>query len=451
MKVKDPPECVKQKDIALIFIKNLVMINYNCRDQMLLDLIEKINNGGGGEMGVTSSAWKTFLDDYEDENNLEVNPLDLLVAVFKCCNPMLQQVLSNKLFMCKLAIPFIFLSFGNNITEISLWPLRSITLENRTKTSSAEKMSVDCFCDVVSFVRFGRPSSSKSKTMNEILVDQYHNTFFNKDCPLGTSARKISEGLVEAALFLPSSKSMVLQNTTMFLNLRGDGLVHEKQLNILSKLSNVMLGIIDDDRLEERILKKNIENLHFSNVGMVLAIDCYQHTKEILKKKLQLFTAGIGNNQQQTDICILSVNGQMRGTSQIRSEMRKIMTGLIKTPSIPLSQRLQKHSLKTDEDTDILKVSRNAAVNILNSFPQKTSSLKDQIVPLQGKTWYSWSNKLKAVNKSSQYITLQEEGKIRNQMVEKRKKQVKICEENLGPVVTSYLNTLLPLVYSDNE
>lgn len=451
MKVKDPAECVKQKDIALIFIKNLVMINYNCRDQMLLDLIEKIDNGGGDEMEITSSAWETFLDDYEDKNNLELNPLDLLVAVFKCCNPMLQQVLSNKLFMCKLAIPFIFPSFGNNSTEISLWPLRSITLENRTETSSSEKMSVDCSCDVVSFVRFGRPSSSKSKIINEILVDQYHNTFFNKDCPLGTSARKISEGLVETAWFLPSSKSMVLQNTTMFLNLRGDGLVHENQLNILSKLSNVMVVIIDVDKLEEKILKTTIKNLHFSNVGIVLAIDCYQHTKVILRRKLGLFTADIGKNQQQTDICILSINGQMRGTSQIRTEMRKIIAGLINTPGIPLSQRLQKQNLKTDEDTDILKVSRNAAVNILNSFPQKDSSLKDQIVPLQGKTWYSWSNKLKAVNKSSQYKTLQEEGKIRNEMVEERKKQVKICEENLGPVVTSFLNTLLPLVHSDNE
>lgn len=451
MKIKEAIECVKQEDIALIFIKNIIMINYNCRDQMILELIEKIDKGGGNEMGGTSSAWEAFLDEYEDENNLEVNPLDLLVAVFKCCNPMLQQVLSNKLFMCKLAIPFIFPTFEKDDTEISLWPLRSITLESRTETGSAEKMSVDCSCDVVSFVRFGRPSASKSKIINEILVAQYHNTFFNKDCPLGTSARKISEGLVEAAWYLPSSKSSDLRNTTMFLNLRGNGLAHEQQLNILSKISNVMVVIIDVDRLEERLFQTNIENLLSSNVAIVLAIDCYKHTKAILKNKLGLFTGGIEKNKQRTDICILSINGQTRSTSKIRSEMRKMIAELIKTPGIPLSQRLRDHSLTTDEDNELLKVSRNAAEKILNSFPQKTSKLKDKIVPLQGKTWYSWSNKLKAVNKSSQYKTLQEEGEIRQEMVEIRKKQVKICEANLGPVMTPFLNTLLNLVNSDNE
>ncbi|XP_071132994.1 interferon-induced very large GTPase 1-like [Mytilus edulis] len=452
MKIRDPNDSVKQEDIALVFIKNLVMINYNCRDQMLLDLVNEIEKGTESKRPITSSsAWKKFLNEDSDENNLEINPLDLLVAVFKCCNPMLQQILSHKLFMCKLAIPFIFPTFRKESTHISVWPLRSITLESRTETYSTQTMSVDCFCDVVSFVRFGRPAPSKSKLINEILVDQYHSTFFNKDCPLGTSTRKISEGLVEATWYLPSSKSTVLRNTTMFLNLRGDSKVHDKQLNILSKISNVMVVFIDVVGLEESLLKQTIANLHLSNVGVVLAIDCYQHTKEVLRGKLGLFTDSIEKYQHQIDICILSINGQMRGISAIRSEMRNIISGFIQTPGKPLSLRLKEHDLSTDEDNGLLKEHMDTALNIVNSFPRKTSSLKDQIVPLQGKTWYSWSNKLKAVNKSSQYKTLQEEGEIRQEMVEERTKQVQICETSLGPVMTPFLNTLMPMLNTDNK
>ncbi|CAG2199981.1 unnamed protein product [Mytilus edulis] len=71
------------------------------------------------------------------------------------------------------------------------------------------------------------------------------------------------------------------------------------------------------------------------------------------------------------------------------------------------------------ETVEVLQLADSAS-NTLKNFMQQFGP-KDQIVPLQGKTWYSWSNKLKAVNKSSQYKTLQEEGKIRNQMVEEPK------------------------------
>ncbi|CAG2192340.1 Interferon-induced very large GTPase 1 [Mytilus edulis] len=89
--------------------------------------------------------------------------------------------------------------FENKPLEMCVWPLRSIILECKQQKGTSQDMSVDYPCAIVSFIRIGRPSVSKSKLLNEILTDQYHNTFSNKDCPLGTAKRIISEGMVEAA------------------------------------------------------------------------------------------------------------------------------------------------------------------------------------------------------------------------------------------------------------
>ncbi|CAC5385549.1 unnamed protein product [Mytilus coruscus] len=218
------------KDVALKFAKNIIMMNYTCRDQMLHEFLEHIKVGKK-ELGEDRTISEgivliIFLNDIEYEDETELNPLDLIFALFKSCSPMLKQILANKLFMSKLAIPFILPKFGNEPLEMCLWPLRSIILESKLNNGSCQDMSVECPCEIVSFVRIGRSSVSKSKLLNEILTDQYHNTFSNKDCPLGTSKRIISDGIVEAAWNIPSNKSKILTNTTMFLNLRGDAVSH---------------------------------------------------------------------------------------------------------------------------------------------------------------------------------------------------------------------------------
>lgn len=197
------------------------------------------------------------LDDFKGSDETNINPLDLLLALFKCSDPMIKQMIANKLFMCKLAISFILPKFGNEPLEICLWPLRSIILEKKTEKGPCQDMSVECPCEIISFVRIGRPLVSKSKLVNEILTDQFHNTFSNKDCPLGKVKRILSDGIVEAACYIPSDKSTVFRNTAMFLNSRGNAISHRKQLCAVAQLSDILVVIV---------LLSDLENTSFKEV-----------------------------------------------------------------------------------------------------------------------------------------------------------------------------------------
>ncbi|CAG2218752.1 unnamed protein product [Mytilus edulis] len=83
-------------------------------------------------------------------------------------------------------------------------------------------------------------------------------------------------------------------------------------------------------------------------------------------------------------------------------------------------------------------------------LPFPNSAVKDDVVPLQGKLWRTWSEKLKNVNKASEHKTLQELGTIRDEMKNERIQQLQICE-NLRPLMKLFLFNLAELISSDHD
>lgn len=235
------------KGIAIMFIRNLVMLNYTCRDKLLEKCIHDIRK-----------YQQIKREDQNDDNSSKstVNPLDLIVAVFKYSSPMLKQILATKLFMCKLAIPLGFPALDKDRMLVSIWPLRFLVLEWKTNERSFQHIAVDCPCQIVSFIRLGRRTISKSKLVNEILTDEHNNTFFNKDCNLGTTKRLVSTEMIEVAWCLPSSES-ILGKICMFLNLRGDGEIYANQVTLLSKISSVVVIIMET---------KHFNNTHYKQL-----------------------------------------------------------------------------------------------------------------------------------------------------------------------------------------
>ncbi|CAC5363062.1 unnamed protein product [Mytilus coruscus] len=110
MKIYNKDMTPNLRGIAIMFIRNLVMLNYTCRDKLLEKYINKI------------PKYHTTVNkkDQNDNDSNIVNPLDLIVAVFKCSSPMLKQILAAKLFMCKLAIPLVFPALGKDRMLVSI-------------------------------------------------------------------------------------------------------------------------------------------------------------------------------------------------------------------------------------------------------------------------------------------------------------------------------------------
>lgn len=452
MAVKDCTNPLEMNTIALHIAMKLIMINYTARDELLHRLIEQLEveiENPNNEISLDLICGEG--DDYDE--SMSANPLDLILTIFKCSAPMLQQVLAVKMFECKLAIPFLHPPFKKEPEILTLWPLRSILIECKNENGSLEHVSVDCPCHVVSFVRLGRPSVSKSKMINEILSDQYHNTFFNKDCPLGTSTRELSEGMVEAAWSLPSKKAQHFKCVTMFLNLRGDGKEFTPMSRNLSLISNVLVVFVHIDLLSDDRSKEIIRSLFSSQSRILFAIDAGMQKLPETKKKVLSFSQKITDFCHQPKCILVAYNGQMRSIGQIRIDFRKAISILANESDLKelaLSKRVEQYKGYVDEQKTLFVRTQSAADEIMIHIKSHETNVKTEVVPLQGKTWQTWSEKMKRSNKASLYKTLQEQGKLQCDMLGERRKQAEMCN-NLSPAMSLFLKHLQQFVSCEDE
>ena len=86
-----------------------------------------------------------------------------MLFLYLCGDFMLRQVLAQKLFMCRLAIPFI-VPTAEGTLEMLLWPIRSIVMDWRDEREGArEEALVKCRFNMVAFMRIGLNKFSKSQ------------------------------------------------------------------------------------------------------------------------------------------------------------------------------------------------------------------------------------------------------------------------------------------------
>jgi hypothetical protein len=168
---------------------------------------------------------------YHEESGEALNPLDIITALFLCSNGLLQQEMAVKMSMGQFGLPLLLPDCGTRKHTLMLWALRGIGKKYRPQAISdtkgfIEKSIVVPELPMVSFVRLGRSSLSKSEILNTILSNpqQYHNTFVHHNMECGNVPRKIADGLVEISWYLPTG----FQNIDIFnepvavANLRGD-------------------------------------------------------------------------------------------------------------------------------------------------------------------------------------------------------------------------------------
>ncbi|XP_052080745.1 up-regulator of cell proliferation-like [Mytilus californianus] len=441
VKIQPSHSNIELSNIPWVFLENIISLNYHARDTILEERLEHSKC-----VPDKFDMQVDFLDDLLGSDALlnRVNPIDLTVAIFNCCSPVVKQIIASKMFMCRLAIPFVFPQCRNEAMLVSIWPIRQVLIERELSHIGA----VDCPCNVVSFVRIGYTSVSKSRMINEIISDQYHCTFFNKDSPLGSTKRWISNGLVDMAWYIPSTNSRLLSNVTACLNLRGDCDIHRPQLRFMSLFSDAIVIMVDIHEMKNERFMELITEVYNTNVMVILSIDAIRCNKEVLKKELKTFLSRSAMHEARTKINIMAVNGIVRNISDVKKEMRNnISEFVLKRSLLSLWQRLQADMCKEmnlDENKIVYSAMKEAADQITSFIPNMSSSIKAQLLPLQGVPWKEWSQNLKTVNKSSKYKNMQENGLIRNKMIEARLSQFHICE-NLGPFMSMFIDKILQI------
>ncbi|KAM4602966.1 up-regulator of cell proliferation-like [Polymixia lowei] len=242
------------EDIPCCFLRKLFEINAECRTC--------IHISSNDDTDDDSLDVDLYTDEFTEDN--EVNPLDLITALFLCADSFLQQEMSLKMSMCQFSVPLI-LPFGSqNQGSLMLWALRDILKEWRPHDMSDSKGFVESniVCaniPLFSFVRLKNCGLSKSQLLNYVLCSgqQTHNIFIHRDIEGGTVPRRIANGLVEVCWYLPCGTANldIFPEPIAFANLRGDVSETLDHFSFLFQVSTATFVFLDKvEETEHRIL-----------------------------------------------------------------------------------------------------------------------------------------------------------------------------------------------------
>ena len=115
----------------------LTILKMDLEGRNCLEYLEHKTNAGGPDEDLTKNTelgYRRRRRRPENKESTLLSPQDLLMVAFQTCDPYLQQILAEKMFQGKLAVPFLLPSPIKDKTNIlTCWPFRSTILEWKDK------------------------------------------------------------------------------------------------------------------------------------------------------------------------------------------------------------------------------------------------------------------------------------------------------------------------------
>ncbi|XP_064880817.1 interferon-induced very large GTPase 1-like isoform X2 [Oncorhynchus nerka] len=307
----------------------------------------------------------------------EVNPLDLITALFICSDGFLQQEMALKMSMCQFAVPLLLPNCDTEQSTLMLWAMRDIVKPFRSCSSDdqsefVEKSIVQTHLPMVSFVRLGNSTLSKSQLLNEVISNsqQNYNTFVHNDMTAGNIRRMISDGLVEISWYLPCGKKNidVFTEPLAVANLRGDVCSFQTQFSFLCQTSAAVFVFCDD-------LGSGCSILNLQNMKARLFIVC---TAEAQIDDIGFEKHSIIRKDKQTN------------DAQLVKKLRSAVTEVMKEN--PHKFEVQEmpgvaHNLNILVDEDGVCLSAKERADSITKNIDCIPSYKEIQLPLQGDVW----------------------------------------------------------------
>lgn len=368
---------LEPSDLPKAFLQCLWLLRQDARTPWCESLHNLVTNDDNNSTGKVLSSFK-------GDSQGAINPLDLITAVYMSASTFLQQEISKRMMQCQFSIPLVL---PNKDPEepscFLLWPLRGIVGQwrshplNKYRRIQEGDLATTCM-PLVSFVRLGCCSVSKSQVLNHMLhgVTSSCQTFLHRGMEGGQLPKRLSGGLVEIGWHLPTGDSTkdVFPVPLVFSNLRGDASAHEKCLTFLCKASSaivvfcgnlkekeklllasckdtnsklILIDLLDTERNESRVVGFVDENLEkymglpeesvIQGRGLsedALASKLCDTLKHLLPDRLKLitleeaaqFAADIGLNVDEGPICqkaMASVEEVLKGLDEGSDEYRR--------------------------------------------------------------------------------------------------------------------------------
>ncbi|XP_035281537.1 interferon-induced very large GTPase 1-like [Anguilla anguilla] len=367
------------KSLPWSFLRRLMTVNVIARNMRCTS-----------KQDITSQNLDSLMDTLcnQQGHSNRVNPLDLITAVFLCSDGCLQQEMVLKMSMCQFSVPLLLPKCDTQQCTLMLWAMRGIvkTFKPHSLTDPSgfvEENIVLSELPLVSFVRLGNSSLSKSQILNQVLSNpqQYHDTFVHRNMECGDTTRRISNGLVEISWYLPSGNRSIdiFSEPLAIANLRGDLSDFETQYAFLCHDSAAIFVFCDDFGSECKFLVSQHLKAHW-----FLIIN--SQSKSFNKDDFRRFVSELKLKPSN-----IIIKGPQMNDADFLTNLRSAISGILKGNMVKLSVEgmsavAHEFGIQVDEDyTDCQKGKEKA--DAITERISDIPSFKEKELPLQGSAW----------------------------------------------------------------
>uniref|UniRef100_A0A3Q1I4L2 VLIG-type G domain-containing protein n=1 Tax=Anabas testudineus TaxID=64144 RepID=A0A3Q1I4L2_ANATE len=378
-----------EKDLAHTFLQRLMMLDYRAR------YIPVKQDGPGLSSSTTIPMFDTVETDESDLDAfyntcidrdelklVNVHPMDVQMAVFHCSDSFLKQNMITKLSQCQYALPLLVPDPVTMDVEFPLWTFRQIRktwkIYQTKDDSSIVTMKSIPICKaqtpMVSFIRLGSLSVSKSQLMNT-LINERHSTFFHRNCPGSTKSRLLMDGVAEIAWYCPAGKTNdAFTDCVAFCNLHGDALLFEQQRDVLIEGSSINVVLVP--------------TLEKGDTSSTIITGLYKSPKPLI-----CLIVNESGNAVETKNGKYKMGLKDKSQSDVSAELKRIIGNILSGPhkSFQLEVMAEVSAIKVDEDNTLCLEGKCAAMKIMNLLQgMDISKIKDTFLRCQGKLWHEW-------------------------------------------------------------
>ncbi|MGH0151302.1 UNVERIFIED_CONTAM: hypothetical protein FKN15_034081 [Acipenser sinensis] len=391
-----------EQGLPFLFLQKLLMLDYRARD-MFCTVKCHANQTLSSVPNVTV---KMNVADFFSNSNTgihvttegepeHIHPMDIQMAIFHCADSFLWQYISTKLSFCQYALPCLVPNPFTSQIEFPSWSFVQLKKSwkcsgksgQQSKTGKCKSHSLyEAELPTVSFIRFGRSSSSKSQILNALMNTQKHHTFFHRHCKGSSATGLLMDGVVEISWYFPGGKDDdVFDDCVAFTNLHGDARGHEKQLEFVLKASTVNVILLTVSDLNEKGNAILQALLNSPKPLICLCADMKVISEEQHGTKVKI-GAKSRNEADLVEDLVTTVK-RLLATSKHTSSI-KTCTGIAR-----------KLGFLIDEDNKHCKEGKSLAEALLAPLRnEKLSIIKEKYLPLQGDLWHKWCMKNKELN-----------------------------------------------------
>ncbi|XP_029969688.1 up-regulator of cell proliferation-like [Salarias fasciatus] len=375
----EPPRC--KADLPWYFLKKLMMVNVTARN------VNCTSECKCGELENTGFDLDHLMSSSDSADAL--NPLDIVTALFLCSDGFVQQELALKMSMCQFSVPLLLpAGCDDNQSTLMVWALRDIVKKYRPKSLSESKGFIEdrivlSELPLISFVRLGECSLSKSEILNKLLSSsqQYHDTFVHHNMDCGDSPRRISNGLAEITWYLPCGNENIdiFSHPVALANLRGDIASFETQFSFLCQTSAAVFVFFDSLDPECKLLTNQNSKAEIFLVGN-------QQSGSFSPDALKQVAAGMSLTNNNIILKKKSIN-----EADFVVRLRKAVTHVVEKTEVKMrieqmAEVAHELGILVDEDSAECQAAKKNADNITAEIKDILKYKEDQL-PLQGQIW----------------------------------------------------------------